>query len=169
MRKPSFWITYVLLLVVQVLISNYCNFTPYLTLSILPVMVLCISIKTGTLWTMLIAFASGLLVDLLSEGILGLNALALVPVALLRNPLIRLFFGGALFAREEDFTGKNSDIGRIALAMLSAQALFLLVYIWADGAGMRPMWFNWARFGISLVSGFLLSIPTIGNLADPGK
>ena len=83
MRKSGFWVAYFLLLVAQILLSNYFLFTPYITLSILPVMVLCISTRIAPYVCMLIAFGSGLMVDWLSEGVLGLNAFALVPVALL--------------------------------------------------------------------------------------
>ena len=166
MRKSDFWFFYLLLLLVQLLVSNYLNFTPYLTLTILPVMILCISIRVGTAGCMLIAFASGLVVDLLSEGVLGLNALALVPVALLRNPVIRLVFGNEVFARGEDFSTSRSGFAKVSIALLLVQALFLLVYIWADGAGTRPLWFNAARFAASLGAGFVLSLLTVPVLAS---
>ncbi len=170
MRKPEFWIAYVLLLIAQLLISNYLNITPYVILTILPVMVLCISIRVGTSGAMVIAFATGCVVDLLSEGVLGLNALSLVPVAFLRNPIIRLIFGNEVFARREDFSVQRSGFGKVSLAMLLAQAVFLLVYIWADGAGTRPLWFNAARFGASLAAGFAVSLCTLQVLApDPRR
>ena len=161
MRNNGFWLMYFLLLVAQLLFSNYAVFTPYVTLSILPVMVLCIPIRVGTGLAMLIACATGLTVDLVSEGLLGLNALALVPVAFLRNRIIGLVFGGELFAREEDFSVQRSGFGQVALALLMAQALFLILYVWADGAGTRPLWFQAARVGASLAAGFLVSLPAL--------
>ena len=169
MRKKTFWIAYILLLATQLLISNYFRFTPYIMLSILPVMVLCITTRLDTLWTLLIAFATGLTVDLLSEGVLGLNALALVPVAFFRNPIIQLIFGKELFARKEDFTLRSSGFAQVGLALLLAQALFLALYIWADGAGMRPFSFNLYRFLASLGAGFLLSLLTLNVLATDSR
>lgn len=166
MKKSGFWISYCLLVIAQLLLSNYCNFTPYLTLTILPVLVLCISIQVGTSGAMCIAFLTGLTVDWLSEGLLGLNALALVPVALLRNPFIRLVFGNELFARGEDFSIQRNGVGRITLIVVLSQSLFLLLYIWADGAGLRPLWFNAARFGASLAVGTVLSLFTLPVLAS---
>lgn len=169
MRKKTFWIAYILLLATQLLISNYFRFTPYIMLSILPVMVLCITTRLDTLWTLLIAFATGLTVDLLSEGVLGLNALALVPVAFFRKPIIQLIFGKELFARKEDFTLRSSGFAQVGLALLLAQALFLALYIWADGAGMRPFSFNLYRFLASLGAGFLLSLLTLNVLATDSR
>lgn len=169
MRKKTFWIAYIFLLLVQLIISNYFRFTPYIMLSILPVMVLCISTRLDTLWTMLIAFATGMTVDLLSEGLLGLNALALVPVAFFRNPIIQLIFGKEIFARKEDFTLRSSGFAQVGLALLLVQALFLVLYIWADGAGMRPFSFNLYRFLASLGAGFLLSLLTLNVLVTDSR
>lgn len=169
MRKSAFWLVYVILLLGQLLISNYFNFTPYITLSILPVMVLCISTRVSTPVTMIIAFLTGLAVDWLSEGVLGLNAIALVPVAYIRKPVIQLIFGESLFARKEDFTLQSNGQISIMVAILIAQAVFLAIYIWVDGAGMRPFWFNVARFFASLATSLLLSLFALTPLASDNR
>ncbi|MBO4634892.1 MAG: hypothetical protein J5669_05925 [Bacteroidales bacterium] len=166
MRKAGFWAVYALLLIAQLLFSNYCVFTPYVMLSILPVMVLCIPLRVGTTGAMLIAFATGLAVDLLAEGITGLNALALVPVALLRKPVIGLILGHDLFARGEDFSIRKNGFMQIMLALLLVQALFLAIYVWADAAGTRPLWFNAVRWGASMAAGILVSIPALEVMAQ---
>ena len=114
---------------------------------------------------MVIAFATGFVVDLLSEGILGLNVLALVPVAFVRKEVIRLIFGGELFARKEDFAVRKNGFGKVLMAIFLVQALFLAIYIWADGAGTRPLTFQAIRFGASLVAGVLVSLLIIDILA----
>ena len=48
MRKNTFFLVYLLLTVVQMLICNYFHLTPYVMLSILPVMVLCIPLRVPT-------------------------------------------------------------------------------------------------------------------------
>ena len=169
MRKPVFWLIYVLLVIAQLLLTNYLRVSPYLMLTILPVMVLCISIRTGTLGAMLIAFVTGLAVDFLSDGLPGLNALALVPVAYCRNGIIRLVFGTEVFAREEDFSVQKNGFGKVFQALFIAQVIFLVIYIWVDGAGMRPFSFNAIRFAVSLVAGILISLPTLGLLAPDSR
>lgn len=165
MRKSAFWAVYLLLVIVQLLLSNYFTFTPYVMLSILPVMVLSMPTRVGTVPAMLIAFLTGLTVDFLSEGLIGLNALALVPVALIRNGVIGLVFGQELFARREDFSIRKNGLPQVLLALLICQILFTAVYVWADAAGTRPFWFNAARFGASLAAGILVSLPTLEVLA----
>jgi hypothetical protein len=165
MRKGGYYFVFLLLVAVQMLICNYMNLSPYLMLSILPVMILCVPLRLPTFWTLLLAFATGGAVDLLSEGILGLNALALVPVAFVRKEVIHLIFGGELFARKEDFSIRKNGFGKVALAVFLVQALFLVIYIWADGAGTRPFAFNALRFGISLVAGWAVSLLIVDILA----
>jgi rod shape-determining protein MreD len=165
MRKADFWIVYVLMTIAQILLCNYFHVTPYIMLTILPVMVLCIPLRVPTWITMAIAFVTGLLVDLFAEGVLGLNVLALVPVAFVRKEVIRLIFGAELFARKEDFSVRKSSFGKVALATFLVEVLFLAVYIWADGAGTRPLAFNAARFGASLGAGWALSLLVVEILA----
>jgi hypothetical protein len=165
MRKGGYYFIFLLLVAVQMLICNYLNLSPYLMLSILPVMILCVPLRLPTFWTLLLAFGTGCAVDLLSEGLLGLNALALVPVAFIRKEIIHLIFGGELFARKEDFSIRKNGFGKVALAVFLVQALFLVIYIWADGAGTRPFAFNALRFGISLVAGWGVSLLIVDILA----
>ena len=169
MKKSGFWLIYIILLVAQLLLSTYANFTPCVMVTMLPVMVLCMPIRMGTVLAMVIAFATGLSVDLLSEGLLGLNALALVPVAFARNSIIRLIFGGELFAREEDFSIHRNGFWKVLVAIVLSTALFLAVYIWADGAGTRPLLFNAIRFGASLVASTLLSLLVVNLLAPDSR
>ena len=170
MRRNVFWLNYALLVAAQLLLTNYLRVSPYLLLTILPFMVLCISIRVGTVGAMLIAFITGLFVDMLSEGVLGLNAIALVPVAFARNSIIKLVFGLELFARQEDFCPKRNCFGKTVLALLIAHSIFLMVYLWVDAAGMRPLSFNLIRFAVSLAAGIPVSLLTLGLMApDPRK
>lgn len=157
MRKPGFTLTYLLLLVAQIMLLNYCNFTQYLAVVFLPVMVMCISIKKGPIFTMIVAFLTGFAADFLAGGMLGLTSLALVPVAAARKGIIQLVFGSELFSRGEEISVRKQGVGKVLLACLMVTAIFLIIYIWADGAGTRPTWFNFLKFGISLVADTIIS------------
>ena len=169
MKKIGFFAVYLILVVAQLLLSGYFHVSRYIMLSILPVMVLCIPLRISTIPTMLIAFVTGLTVDLLSDGLIGLNALALVPVAFGRKEMIRLIFGDDLLSRGEDFSVRRSGLGQVILAIAIAQALFLFIYIWADGAGTRPFWFNLCRFLLSEICGVLVSLLVIDTLAPDSR
>lgn len=151
MRGQNFRLYYFLLLIGQILLCNYFPFGMYVVLSLLPAMILCIPLTVGTAGCMLIAFASGLAVDWLSEGLLGINAAALVPVALLRKPFIRLFLGEDLITRKDSFSFRKNGAGKISMTMILALAVFLGIYIFLDGAGTRPVLIDLARLAASLI------------------
>lgn len=165
----NFRTLYILLLVFQAILCNYSNLGPYVMLSMLPAMVLCIPLSVSTPLCLLIAFASGLSVDWLSEGLIGLNASALLPVAILRKPLISSFIGEDLIARGDNFSIRKNGASKVFFALLSSVALFILLYVFLDGAGARPFWFSAARFGASLACNMALGFIVVNVLTGEDR
>lgn len=163
------WLMYLLLVLIQILVCNFINTGPYLLLSLLPVFVLCLPLNVPAVVLMFIAAVSGLAVDWLSEGITGLNFLSLVPVAFIRNRMVVLLFGKDHAERTENFSIRKNGFTRVSAAILICQSVFLLIYIVADGAGTRPFVFNLVRFAVSLVCGYLISLPVFNMLTSGGK
>lgn len=159
-----FPLIYVLVLICQVFLSNYTNLGPYVMLTMLPAMLLCIPTSVSTVTCMLIAFASGFATDWLAEGILGLNVAALLPVAVMRKGLIRIFLGEDIIARNDSFSIRKNGIGKVTFALLTASAIFLAIYIFLDGAGTRPFWFCSIKFGVSLFLNWALGLLVINTL-----
>ena len=164
--NQHFGILYLLLLICQIVLCNYSPFGPYIMLTILPAMILCVPLKTSTIGCMLIAFGSGLSVDWLSEGLIGINAASLVPVAMARKSIIRIFFGEDLITRSDSFSFNKYGTAKVSAAIMTSIALFLAIYIILDGAGTRPLWFNIAYFGASLISNWLLCL-IVTNILTP--
>lgn len=164
--SQHFGILYTLLVIGQIILSNYSDLGPYVMLTMLPAMVLCIPTSIGTSAGMLIAFASGLSVDWLSEGILGLNAAALVPVALMRKGIIKIFLGEDLIARGDNFSYKKNGFVKVSIAQVVSLAIFLALYIILDGAGTLPALFCLTKGGISLLCNFFLAI-IVTNILSP--
>lgn len=157
MRKPGFLMIYLLLIAAQVLLNNFCNFSLMLTVTFLPVMILCIPIDKGPIFSMVAAFATGFAVDFLSDGMLGISSLALVLVGLLRKPVIQLVFGSEVFSRAENISVRRQGFLKMLLGNVLCTAIFLLVYILVDGAGSRPFWYNAGSFLFSLLASTLVS------------
>lgn len=162
----NFKLLYFLLVICQIVICNYAYLGPYIMLSILPAMVMCIPLSVGTTGCMLIAFITGLSVDWLSEGLIGINAAALLPVALARQTFIRIFLGEDIINRKDSFSIKKNGIGKVSIVMAAAYMVFLGIYIFLDGAGTRPFWFCAARFGVSLIVNMSLAFLT-ANILTP--
>ena len=163
--KKTFALTYFILVVAQMILSNYFHFTPLAMLTILPAMVLCIPTKVNTFPAMIIALATGLAVDFFVEGSLGINALSLVPVAFIRKTLIGTIFGIEPFEQKDNLSIKKYGFARMSFAILIVTAIFLAIYILADCAGTRPVWFMGTKFGISLLASYLASIILVNLLS----
>ena len=167
--SQHFGILYTLLVVGQIIMCNYCQLGPYVMLSMLPAMVLCIPPGINTIVCMLIAFASGLATDWLSEGLLGLNAAAILPVALMRNGIIKIFMGEDLIIRGDRFSYRKNGFAKISAAHSLCLITFLAIYIFLDGAGTRPLWFCLTKGGVSFVCNFLLAIMVTNILAPDDR
>ena len=165
----NFRTLYFLLVVLQIILCNYSNLGPYVMLSMLPAMVLCIPLSVGTPLCLLIAFISGLSVDWLSEGLIGLNTSALLPVAVLRKPFIRMFIGKDLIVRNDNFSIHKNGFSKVFFALLTSTALFLGLYIFLDGAGTRPFWFSAARFGTSIAANMILGLIVVNVLTGEDR
>jgi hypothetical protein len=151
-------IKFILLFLAQVAVWNYFNFTPYLFVVFLPALILCLPLGYGTVRTLLIAFVAVLAADFLVSGQLGMTSFALVPVALMRQTVVRLAFGSELFARGEDLSFHRQGWQKFLLCTAILTAIYLLVHIWVDSAGMYSLGFCAIKFGISLPVSSALSM-----------
>lgn len=157
MRLPV--VKYILLFLAQAALWNYFNFSPYVFIVFLPAMLLCLPVEYGTVRVMLTAFVTGLLVDFLVNGALGMTSFALVPVAAFRRRAIRIVFGQELFARNESPSFQRHGWAKFALIILILTAIFLILYIWVDSAGFYSFGFRVLKFAFSLLVSTAVSLP----------
>ena len=164
MKNHNFGLLFFLMVIGQVILCNFADFGPYVTLSLLPAMVLCVPLTISTPLCMLTAFVTGLSVDWLAEGVVGINAAALVPVALMRKPLIRFFLGEDLITRSDSFSFKKNGLAKISMILIVEILIFLSIYVILDGAGTKPVAFNLTRIGVSFVCNYILAIIVTNTL-----
>lgn len=160
------WLKFVILLSVQIIVWSLLDLSQYVMLAILPSLILFLPVKFSRVAVMLTAFVAGFFADLLSHGVLGLSIVALLPVALLREQIVRLVFGSDLVQRGEDISYKRQGPAKYLLGISIVSAVFLLIYVWVDSAGTRPFWFNVLRFCSSLVCSTLLSFILVSSTSD---
>lgn len=164
MKYGNFFLVYSIILMAQVLLNGLLDFTQLFTPALLPAMVLCIPLEIGMPATLLIAFASGFLADFFSSGMIGLTCAALLPAAFFRDVFLRICFDSETYARINSLSVKRMGLGRIIACASMMTGLFLLIYIWIDGAGTRPFLFNLGRFFISAIGNTLFNILVVDLL-----
>lgn len=168
-RIQNFGLIYIILLICQVMLCNYTNLGPYIMLTLLPAMILCLPTKINAITCLIIAFASGFATDWLADGLLGLNVAALLPAALIRKGTIRIFMGEDLIVRNDSFSIKKNGLGKVSISLITLTAIFLTVYIFLDGAGSRPFLFCAIKFGVSLVCNWGLGLLVIKALTTDDR
>lgn len=169
MKTQNFGLLYFLMVLGQMVLCNFADFSPFVMLTMLPAMVICVPLSVSTPACMLLAFATGLSVDWLSEGIIGINAASLVPVALMRKPLIRFFLGEDIITRSDSFSFRKNGLSKISFILIISTLIFLSIYVFLDGAGTRPAWFNMTRTGASLGCDLILALIVTGILTTDDR
>lgn len=157
-------LAFFLLLPVQVILSQLIQPGPDWVLTILPVLLLCFPTDWSTVRCMLFAFCSALFVDFFSGGIIGLNALALTPVAWSRNFFLRKFFNDDIVDRGEPLSLRKWGFRPVFWLVLLMTALFLLVYIVVDASDQRSLLMEGLTFLISLACDTLLALLVLPSI-----
>lgn len=161
MSDTAYFLRLALLLVLQILLLNLFNFSQYLTIFFLPAAILCVPVRRGGIYALAVAFIAGFLTDFFADGMLGLVTCALLPVGYARTWILRSIFGPDFFERGEDLSYRRLGFWPVLLALVLATLLFMLIYVWADGAGTRPFWFNLVRVLLSTLVSTALSLFTV--------
>lgn len=169
MKSPGYLITFFLLLFAQIVVNNFLSLPQYLILSILPALIVFQSFTSKPVLTMIITFVIAFLTDFFSDGSLGLTAVALLPVAFLRQHIIGFSMGRENLTRDEWLNVQRIGMGRVFFAITIAQALFLAIYIFVDSAGTRSFGFNALKWAISLTAGTLASFMAVSLLSNREK
>ena len=163
MNKTGDILFFVLLFILQLVISDYVHLGPWVTLTLIPLLIICIPLSRSPHAVLLIAFALGLGLDILSDGVPGLNAFAAVLAAAPRKFFYRILVN----ADRQDKTEvpKIREVGLLKyLKYLGViTALYLAAYILVDCVSFRPPLFLLGQFLISWVAStalcLLLSLP----------
>ncbi len=148
---------FILVFLLQLAISNYLNLGPWITISLIPFLIVQIPLQRSPHVVMLAAFGLGLLLDWLSAGVLGLNAFAAVMAAAPRRILYRL-----LINDEQDSTWipliRTAGIDKYLKYLLILTAIYLAAFILLDCMSVRPFWFILVKFVASTLVSTLLGL-----------
>ncbi|MBQ5401675.1 MAG: hypothetical protein IIU16_02040, partial [Bacteroidales bacterium] len=80
-------IIYAVVILLQVIINNYVNLGPMIYICLIPLLIIYLPLDQKPYLSLIIAFGLGLIIDILSDGVLGLNAGAATLIALVYRPL----------------------------------------------------------------------------------
>lgn len=146
------------------IIYNFIYLGPYIFISLLPILILILPIKRTNIHSMLDAFIVGIVVDLLADGVIGLNTIALIPIGAIRRILISAIFGQDVINREDNLSIRKQGLLKLSLVITLLQLTFITIYVIGDSSGTRPLNFILIRIICSTITSSILSLPIIYTL-----
>lgn len=147
----SNWIFYLLVFVLQVIVGNHFDGWAWLHLCFIPLILIAIPPAWDVRLSMVVAFALGLVTDLATGGVPGINAGAAVILAAVKEPLYRALVSPD--GQNPAWTPTVRSLGTWTYLKyaLAAYAVYLLVYVLFDGFTLTPVLFILARTILSVV------------------
>jgi hypothetical protein len=163
MKRSADIIYCILLFLLQLVISDYVHLGPWITLCLLPLLILQIPRSRSPHVVMLIAFGLGLGLDILSDGVPGLNAFAAVLAAAPRKFFYRLLVNADRQDKTEVPLLRETGLLKYLKYLGVLTAIYLAAYTLVDCISVRPLGYIAAKFLISWVAStalcLLLALP----------
>lgn len=151
MNNLKYVILGVFLLLIQLLISGYINIWPMLYIAVFPLLVITLPYTCNHIVSILVAFCFGLLIDILSDGVLGLNAASIVALAYFRPLLFRVAVSKTTLENTIEITQRTIGTTQFLLVTALSYALFFTIYIALDSWGYFSFIYTTARFLLNII------------------
>ena len=163
MKRPADIFYFVLLFLLQLVISDYVHLGPWISLSLIPLLLLLLPLSYRPQVVLLIAFGLGLGLDILSDGVPGLNAFAAVLAAAPRKFFYRILVNADRQDKTEVPVIPEIGLGKYLKYLAVLAAIYLAASVLVDCISFRPASFIAVKFLASWVAStalcLLLALP----------
>lgn len=158
MSKRGNLLFFVLVFLLQLIIADYLHLGPWVSLTLIPFLIVSIPLSRSPHAVMLAAFGLGLGLDILSAGVLGLNAFAAVLAAAPRKFFYRTLVNADRQDKTEVPLPAETGLVKYIKYLTAVLAIYLAAYILLDCVSVRPPAFLAVKFAVSTVASLALSL-----------
>ena len=151
-------IIYAVVILLQVILNNYVNLGPMIYICLIPLLVIYLPLDQKNYISLIIAFGMGLVIDILSDGVLGLNAGAATLVALVYKPLFYPIFQKNNYSKKYILPIRESGLWQHALYLLIILASYFLFYIAFDGLAKTTLLVSLIRYLVNVLVNLALAL-----------
>ena len=151
-------IIYAVVILLQVILNNYVNLGPMIYICLIPLLVIYLPLDQKNYISLIIAFGMGLVIDILSDGVLGLNAGAATLVALVYKPLFYPIFQKNNYSKKYILPIRESGLWQHALYLLIILEIYFLFYIAFDGLAKTTQLVSLIRYLVNLLVNLALAL-----------
>lgn len=149
-----------LMVVCQILLSEYVNIWAILYIAIFPQFIILLPPSMNRSLHLIVAFLLGLCIDFFADGVLGLNAAALVAMAYTRPFFLKLTLSKGNMDNAEGLplTPKTVEIPKLIMLNTLMLAVFFTAYILLDSAAGFSLWYTLLKIGICVAVNSIITI-----------
>jgi len=158
MNKSYQLLFFILVFILQLTVSRFINLGPFIFICFVPMIISTIPLTDSPQRVMFVSFVFALLFDILSDGVIGLNAATAVFVALLRKPMYMWLANAD--RQDKTYIASIHTLGfsKYFKYITGVVALYMLVYILFDCMTFRNFGFIVLKFLISTAVNLGLSV-----------
>lgn len=149
-----------LMVICQILLSEYVNIWAVLYIAIFPQFIILLPPSMNRSLHLVVAFILGLCIDISADGVLGLNAAALVAMAYSRPFILKLTLskGNMDNAEGQPLTPKTVEIPKLVMINTLMLAIFFTAYVLLDSAGGFTLWYTLLKIGLCVAVNSIITI-----------
>ncbi len=158
MNNLKYIILGVFLFLIQLLASGYINIWPILYIAVFPLLLIILPYNYNRIAAMFTAFGFGLLIDITSDGVLGLNAAAAVALTYFRPFIFRLVISKTTLENITELSTFKIATTQFIIITALSYAIFFALYITLDSWGYFSFLYTAARFLLNVVVNTLVAL-----------
>lgn len=147
---------WVIIIALQCILDNYVDLGIYTRIVLLPILILTLPYRYLTISSMILAFLTGLSVDIFTTGVLGLNAGALAGVAFVRQKMLHTFIDERNIERHDSPDHKAMGTGRGLFYVLFSYFVFFTIHTILDNFGFTPILITLPKIAVGTITGGLI-------------
>lgn len=148
---------FIVILVLQLLCSEFINLWPMLYIAVIPLMIILLPFSVSTYVLMICGFAMGLLTDALSDGVPGLNAACCTLLGACKNMITKPMRKYDVQTDQFDMDSGEFRKGKLILLLIICYLVFFIPYVLIDGAGVSGILYIVARIAVNVVVNVIIA------------
>lgn len=149
-----------IMIICQILLSEYVNIWPILYIAIFPQFIILLPPTMNRFLHLFIAFVLGLSIDILCDGVMGLNAGALVAMAYIRPAVLKLTIPKASFETYDNapLVPRTLDLQKLALIYALMLTVFFAIYILLDSAASFTFGYTILKMAVCIIANCIIAV-----------
>lgn len=152
----SLYLYTAIVVLIQLFLCNFVNLGTYISISLLPGLILCLPLRMKKWQMMIYAFVISLVIDAFGIAVYGLTACSLLPVAFFYPNIAMFFFGMDCLDKGETISfGKYSSVQILSMIFVTYLLFFAIYFLFEPFESNSFLFILFKIIINSLISSFL--------------